>query len=71
MEQHEPGLDPNQGQTALDPVCGMTVEIATARARNLQSTHNSVEYFFCGRGCKLDFEEHPEQYLRPGHRPSM
>ena len=27
--------------------------------------------FFCGRGCKLDFDEDPERYLDPGYVPRM
>ena len=56
---------------AIDPVCGMTVEPDAARARGLASTHGGVDYFFCGRGCKLDFDEDPGKYLDPAHRPSM
>ena len=57
--------------TAIDPVCGMTVDPTVARARNLTVRHADTDYFFCGRGCKLDFEEDPERYLDPGYTPSM
>jgi len=56
---------------ATDPVCGMTVDIATARAAGLTSEHQGQLYFFCGRGCKLEFGDDPEQYLDPKHVPSM
>jgi YHS domain-containing protein len=56
---------------AIDPVCGMTVEPDEARAKGLQSTYNATDYFFCGKGCKLDFDEDPERYLDPGYVPSM
>jgi xanthine dehydrogenase accessory factor len=46
--------------TAVDPVCGMTVEIATARAR---CDLNGVTYYFCCPGCRGRFERHPERYL--------
>ena len=56
---------------ALDPVCGMTVDIEAARARNLVAEHDGTTYYFCGRGCKLDFEEEPAKFLDPGYVPSM
>jgi YHS domain-containing protein len=56
---------------ATDPVCGMTVVRESARARGLYSTHKDIDYFFCGRGCKLDFDEDPERYLDPDYMPSM
>lgn len=56
---------------ASDPVCGMTVDPETARARGLHSTHAGTDYFFCGKGCKLEFDEDPEQYLDPEYVPSM
>jgi Cu+-exporting ATPase len=58
-------------EQAIDPVCGMTVDIATAMARNLHYRHEDVDYYFCGRGCRLDFEEDPGRYLDPNYQPSM
>jgi hypothetical protein len=49
----------------------MAVEPVVARARNLVAQHAEVDYFFCGRGCKLDFEEDPERYLAPDYTPAM
>ena len=66
----EQGLE-NPAGTAIDPVCGMTVDIAEATSRGLQAQHDGVDYFFCGRGCKLDFEEDPSKYLADGYVPSM
>jgi YHS domain-containing protein len=57
--------------TANDPVCGMTVEIDKAVGAELTSEHNGVTYYFCGKGCKLDFGEDPARYLDPGHAPTM
>jgi P-type Cu+ transporter len=54
--------------TATDPVCGMAVEIETAQ---LTSDHEGQTYYFCGKGCKLDFDEDPEKYLDPAYVPSM
>jgi xanthine dehydrogenase accessory factor len=45
---------------AIDPVCGMTVEIATAR---YVAAHAGQTYYFCSAGCKRSFEKEPEKYL--------
>lgn len=56
---------------ATDPVCGMEVNPETASAQGLTSEHEGLTYYFCGRGCKLDFEDDPPKYLDPGHVPTM
>ena len=61
-----------KSQPALaDPVCGMSVDPEIARARGLFSRYQEVDYFFCGRGCKLDFDEEPDRYLDPAYVPTM
>jgi len=45
---------------AIDLVCGMTVEIATARHK---AEYNGQTYYFCAPGCKRSFEKDPEKYL--------
>lgn len=59
------------GAPVIDPVCGMTVDPGTAGAKDLRSTYGDRDYYFCGRGCKLDFDEDPERYLDPSYAPSM
>jgi P-type Cu+ transporter len=61
----------DQQTTATDPVCGMTVEVARAETAGLTSEHDGSTYYFCAKGCKLDFEEDPAKYLDPTHKPSM
>jgi len=56
---------------AIDPVCGMTVEQESARAKGLHSSYQGTAYFFCGKGCKLEFDEDPERYLDLSCGPSM
>jgi len=56
---------------ATDPVCGMTVDPATARAAGLVAEHDGQTYYFCGKGCLLDFRDNPATYLDPGYTPSM
>jgi len=48
-------------ETAHDPVCHMDIDPATAAGT---SDYEGVTYYFCGRGCKLDFEEDPAGVLK-------
>jgi Cu+-exporting ATPase len=68
---HQPHQAAVPDGAEVDPVCGMTVDPEVARSRGLSTTYDGKEYFFCGRGCKLDFEEDPTTYLRPGYQPHM
>jgi Cu+-exporting ATPase len=54
-----------------DPVCGMTPDPDTARAKGLVTEHDGREYVFCGKGCLLEFKDDPEQFLAAGYTPSM
>ena len=53
---------------AKDPVCGMEVDESTAKHTN---QYEGQTYYFCAPGCRKAFEADPQQYLRPGHTPSM
>lgn len=44
---------------AIDPVCGMSVEIANAR---YISEYNGAQYYFCARSCMNNFNREPEKY---------
>jgi xanthine dehydrogenase accessory factor len=46
--------------TAFDPVCGMMVEIASARHH---SSLDNQEFYFCCPACKRLFERNPQEYL--------
>ncbi len=54
-----------------DPVCGMEVNPDVARAQGLVAEHGGETYYFCGRGCRLDFTDDPERILDPAYQPSM
>jgi P-type Cu+ transporter len=54
-----------------DPVCGMEVNPEIARAQGLSAEHDGETYYFCGRGCKLDFTDDPARFLEPGYQPRM
>jgi YHS domain-containing protein len=49
------------GDTAIDPVCGMTVVKATAKATY---EYKGTTYYFCNPGCKEAFAKDPEKYLK-------
>jgi YHS domain-containing protein/TusA-related sulfurtransferase len=49
------------GDTAIDPVCGMTVAKATAKATY---EYMGTTYFFCNTGCKEAFAKDPAKYLQ-------
>ena len=53
------------------PVCGMTINIATATAKDLVTEHDGKTYYFCGKGCYLEFGDDPAKYLDPTYVPSM
>jgi len=58
-------------ETAMDPVCGMSVDPAQAAKAGLTVEHDGRTYYFCGKGCKLDFQDDPGKYMAPDYRPSM
>jgi xanthine dehydrogenase accessory factor len=47
-------------ETAVDPICGMTVEIATAQ---YTYEYNGQTYYFCCAGCQSTFAKEPEKHL--------
>ncbi len=63
-------------QKVTDPVCGMSVDPATAKHRH---AHEGRDYYFCSAGCRTKFIADPAKYLAPaqaqsgsccgGHRP--
>jgi xanthine dehydrogenase accessory factor len=53
------GLEPPAAAEAKDPVCGMTVEVATARH---QSDWAGRSVYFCCLRCKETFERDPTRY---------
>ncbi len=51
----------------IDPVCGMTVDPATAAG---SFSYRGKTYYFCATSCLTKFREDPERYLvPPGQRP--
>jgi Cu+-exporting ATPase len=58
---HRHGVHGARGSSdgAVDPVCGMRVDPATARSH----THEGREYYFCSEGCRSKFGADPARYL--------
>jgi Cu+-exporting ATPase len=50
--------------TALDPVCGMTIDPARAAG---QVEYRGTTYYFCNPMCRERFKADPERYLTPAH----
>jgi Cu+-exporting ATPase len=56
---HEPSAAPT-GTSAIDPVCGMTVDPLKTPHRQAYHDHT---YYFCGSGCRTKFAADPAKYL--------
>jgi YHS domain-containing protein len=56
---------------ATDPVCGMDVNPEVAKAAGLSAEHEGSTYYFCGRGCMLDFQDEPHRFFDAGYVPHM
>jgi YHS domain-containing protein len=68
---YTPGEYPRRAPTMtieIDPVCGMEVDTTMSL---LSHEHDGRTYWFCGKGCLLEFKDDPEKYLDPEHEPSM
>ena len=48
--------------TQIDPVCGMTVDPASAAGTH---RHDGKDYYFCSTGCVAKFKADPQKYLDP------
>ena len=49
--------------TLIDPVCGMTVNVATAEAAGLLLEHEGRTWAFCRSGCRRAFVDGPAEYV--------
>lgn len=54
----------NKAAPAKDPVCGMEVDEAKAKAAGRMSDHLGKTYFFCSDYCKKEFDKNPEAYIK-------
>lgn len=46
-------------QEARDPICGMTVDVSTAKYK---AEFQGASFYFCCAGCKQAFEKQPDKY---------
>ena len=60
MEGSREGAKPLFADKVLDPVCGMTVTVATGKHRH---DHGGKTYYFCSAGCAQKFAADAEGYL--------
>ena len=58
------GSDPLT-EVSIDPICGMEVEHARAKARDLTSEHNGETIYFCNPNCKKTFDADPDAHAVP------
>ena len=56
----KPGGEMERHQSAIDPVCGMSVDPTSADHR---SVHDGETYYFCSGGCKESFDKDPGKYV--------
>jgi len=54
-----PAADVRPDAVVVDPVCGMTVQVAGAR---YTSAYDGKTFIFCGAGCKERFDREPGRY---------
>jgi len=54
-------------ETEIDPVCGMTVDPEEKPDLHLEIDGRS--FWFCGKGCLLEFRDDPGRYLDPAYKP--
>lgn len=57
---HEVSAGTVANAIAIDPVCGMEVEVASARHRG---DFEGRTFYFCCPACKRSFERNPQEYL--------
>jgi YHS domain-containing protein/uncharacterized membrane protein YraQ (UPF0718 family) len=55
-----PGGDMQRQSSAIDPVCGMSVDPEHAEYRSFQKGET---YYFCSAGCKETFDKDPAKYI--------
>ena len=48
-------------EMALDPVCGMSVDRERTPA---QATYDGQVFYFCAMGCRTEFLEAPDRFLK-------
>lgn len=60
MNMHMHHMAPTDGETATDPVCGMSVAV---NAEAITREYNGKTYYFCGEHCATNFMKAPQVFL--------
>ena len=60
MGMHMHHVTPTDGETATDPVCGMTVAV---NADAITREYEGKSYYFCGEHCATNFMKAPQVFL--------
>ena len=60
IQQTSTAAASGEQEEAKDPICGMTVDIRTAK---YQSEFDGKAFYFCCGGCKQTFDKQPDKYL--------
>lgn len=60
--------DTSSGALPIDPVCGMTVDPATAAGTTV---HEGQTYYFCNTHCLHRFEADPQRYIKTAPAPPL
>jgi len=50
---------------AIDPICKMEVDEKTAK---FKSEYKEKTYYFCAPGCKKEFDDNPEKYIKKAEK---
>lgn len=64
MDTADPTVNSTATDSAIDPVCGMTVDTSAGKPRH---DHGGDTYHFCSQGCCDRFAGDPEHYLSGAH----
>lgn len=62
VPESQPLIPDPSPQEAIDPVCDMAIDIATAK---FTLDYEETTYYFCCPGCRHAFKKNPEQFLLP------
>ena len=57
-----PFIGKKESETAIDPICDM--EVMKSNPPGGTARHENVTYFFCGAGCRKEFESAPARYAK-------
>jgi len=58
------------GAMSIDPVCGMEVDEARAKAMGMTSVYQGMTHYFCAAECKEQFDQNPDQFAgKPSEEP--